>query len=145
MAPTGQGAHPDPHHGEAARRWGDTDAWAESQRRTGAFSDSDWRGAAEEMADLRDRAAALMLGGHGPGSPAAMDLAETARRYIDRRFYPCPPTMHRMLADMYLEDERFADHYDSAAPGLARWWHDAVHANADRAEEYDRESPTGLG
>ncbi len=39
--------------------------------------------------------------------------------------------MHRNLAEMYIADERFAASYEKVAPGLARYVHDAVVANAD--------------
>jgi hypothetical protein len=35
---------------------------------------------------------------------------------------------------MYLADPRFTKSYEDLAPGLAQWFHDAVLANADRAE-----------
>ena len=38
--------------------------------------------------------------------------------------------MHAALADTYVADERFAAHYERLAAGLARYVHDAVHANA---------------
>jgi len=41
--------------------------------------------------------------------------------------------MHRGLAEMYLSDERFTRTYDDMAPGLARYVHDAMLANARRA------------
>ena len=40
--------------------------------------------------------------------------------------------MHRGLAEMYVADERFAATFDTVAPGLARYVHDAIIANADR-------------
>jgi hypothetical protein len=31
---------------------------------------------------------------------------------------------------MYVADPRFTQHYEVVAPGLARYVHDAIHANA---------------
>lgn len=76
--------------------------------------------------------AAALRAGEAPTSERAMDAAEAARRHIHERFYDCPPSMHRNLADLYVTDGRFAKHYEDRAPGLARWVHDAIHANADR-------------
>ena len=42
--------------------------------------------------------------------------------------------MHRDLGDVYVDDGRFAEHYDRRAPGLAAWVRAAVHADADRLE-----------
>ncbi len=41
---------------------------------------------------------------------------------------------HRNLADLYVQDPRFAATYEQLRPGLAQYLRDAVHANADRLE-----------
>jgi hypothetical protein len=61
-----------------------------------------------------------------------MDIAEEHRQHISRNFYDCPPGMHAGLGRMYVEDERFAAHYDQRAPGLAQYVSTAVQANAAR-------------
>jgi hypothetical protein len=38
--------------------------------------------------------------------------------------------MHRGLGEMYLADERFKDHYERVARGLAPYVRDAIAANA---------------
>ncbi len=118
---------------EAEQRWGDTEAWQQSQRRTAALSKDDWvevKRAGEALE--RDLAGALAA-----GVPAddvrAMDLAERHRQGIET-FYDCPYAMHRGLGDMYLADPRFTQHYEDVAPGLAQYLRDAIHANADRHE-----------
>ena len=65
-------------------------------------------------------------------SAAAMDLAEAHRQHIRRWFYDCPPEVHVALGQMYVEDARFAAHYDDITPGLARYVSTAVQANAAR-------------
>ena len=60
-----------------------------------------------------------------------MALAERHRQYISAWFYDCGYDMHRGLAQMYLADERFTQTYENVAPGLARYVHDAITANAD--------------
>ena len=118
---------------EAEQRWGNTDAWAQSQARTATFTKQQWiemKGAGD---DLNRRLAAAMTGGATPDSAQAMDLAEEHRRSIET-FYDCSSAMHRGLGEMYVADERFARTYDAVAPGLAEWLRDAINANADRAE-----------
>jgi MerR family transcriptional regulator, thiopeptide resistance regulator len=118
---------------EAEHRWGDTDAWKQSQQRTSKLSKQQWIEIKEAGDDLNRRLAAAMNGGAAPDSAEAMDLAEEHRRGIET-FYDCSPTMHRHLGDMYVQDERFTRTYDDVAPGLAQWLRDAIHANADRAD-----------
>ena len=62
-----------------------------------------------------------------------MDLAEEHRQQITRYFYECGYKIHRGLAEMYLTDPRFTKNYEDVAPGLARFVHDAILANAERA------------
>ena len=119
---------------EAEERWGDTEAWAQSQRRTSTYTKADWVAIKSEGDAAEAGLAAAMQAGVPASDVRAMDLAEALRQQIDRRFYDCPPGMHRNLADMYLADPRFTAHYDKRAAGLAQYVHDAIHANADRQE-----------
>ncbi len=118
---------------EAEQRWGDSDAWKQSQERTSKLTKQQWIEIKEAGDDLNRRLAAAMTGGAAPDSVEAMDLAEEHRRSIET-FYDCGYQMHRGLGDMYLADERFTRTYEEVAPGLAQWLRDAIHANADRAE-----------
>src|SRR5664279_1073009 len=82
------------HETEAEQRWGDTDAWAQSQRRTSKLTKQQWTEIKETGDDLNRRLAAAMQGGAAPDSTEAMDLAEEHRRAIET-FYDCPHGMHR--------------------------------------------------
>ena len=118
---------------EARQRWGETDAWKQSQSRTAGFTKDDWARYAADTDALHASLVAGFRAGHAPDSAAAMALAEEHRRWVSL-MWDCSPAMHRDLADMYLADERFTRTYEDLAPGLAQWLHDAIHANADRAE-----------
>ena len=119
---------------EAEERWGDTDAYRQSQERTRRYTKDDWRRIAAEGEEVTVRLAALKRAGTPADSVQAMDAAEAHRAQIDRWFYEVDHRMHRGLADMYLADPRFATTYDDREPGLAQYVHDAIHANADRHE-----------
>jgi DNA-binding transcriptional MerR regulator len=118
---------------EAEQRWGDTDAWKQSQARAATLRKEQWVEIKKAGDDLNRRLAETMRSGAAPDSPQAMELAEEHRRGIET-FYDCGYPMHRNLGDMYVQDERFTRTYDEVAPGLAQWLRDAIHANADRAE-----------
>ena len=120
---------------EARERWGDTDAYQESARRAKRYTKDDWKRFKAESEEAGRRWVALVEVGADPKSAAAMDLAEGARLQIDRWFYPCSPDMHRKLADMYVQDPRFAATYEKMAPGMAAFVVAAIHANADRREK----------
>ncbi|MQS10129.1 MerR family transcriptional regulator [Streptomyces alkaliphilus] len=117
---------------EAEERWGDTDAWAESRRRSARYTKEDWQRIKAEDDELNTRIAALVAAGTAPDSPEGMDLAEEHRQRICRRFYPCDHAMHVNLGDMYVADERFTATYERIREGMARWLRDAIRANAAR-------------
>jgi hypothetical protein len=117
---------------EAKARWGKTDSYKESARRTKQYSAEQWAAIKAEGADNEAAFAALLRQGGTAADEAAMELAEAARLHIDRWFYPCSPAMHVGLAEMYVGDARFRAHYDEQEPGLAAFVADAIRANAQR-------------
>ncbi|MFD3677339.1 MerR family transcriptional regulator [Streptomyces sp. NPDC058613] len=123
---------PDDHTEEVERRWGGTDAYAESQRRAATYTKDDWRRIQDQADDLNRRLAALMDSGASAESEAAMDLAEEHRGWISGNHYACSYEMHTCLGEMYVADERFTAHYDALRPGLAVFVRDAITANAIR-------------
>ena len=123
---------PDQYEEEVQERWGETDAYAQSKRRTSKYTKEDWVRIKQEGEDVEARFAAALQAGVPADSEQAMDIAEEHRQQISRNFYDCPPEMHAGLGRMYVEDERFTAHYDQRAPGLARYVSTAVQANAAR-------------
>jgi DNA-binding transcriptional MerR regulator len=121
---------PDRYAEEAEQRWGGTDAYAESVRRTNRYTKADWQRFQAESAAWGRRLTAVMDAGVPADDPAAMDLAEEHRQQIGRWFYDCTYEIHTGLADMYVGDPRFEEHYENLKPGMARYLHDAIHANA---------------
>jgi DNA-binding transcriptional MerR regulator len=116
---------------EAEQRWGNSEAWKQSQARTKGFSKEDWRRLKADGDAFNARLVQAYTSGAAPDSDQATALAEEHREMIGQ-FYDCSYAMHRGLADMYLADERFTRTYEDLTPGLAQWVHDAIHANADR-------------
>ena len=125
----------DEYEQEAQERWGETDAWKQSQSRTQRYSKADWAEVKAEMDAVNAAFVAALHSGAPATSEAAMDAAEQHRRHIDDRFYDLDHTFHRGLADMYVADPRFTKTYEDLAPGLAAYVRDAIHANADRHRE----------
>ena len=118
---------------EAKDKWGDTDAWRESQRRSSSYTKEDWV-EIKAQADANIKGfVEVMRAGEPADSVAAMDLAEEHRAHLARWFYDCAPEMHRGLGDLYLSDERYMAEYDKLHAGFSQYVRDAIHANADRA------------
>jgi MerR family transcriptional regulator, thiopeptide resistance regulator len=119
---------------ETKQRWGHTDAYKESKRRTGSYSKQDWERLGVEAGAIYETFAALMQAGSDPTSPAAMDAAEQHRQHISRWFYPCPRDMHRGLGELYVSDPRFTANIDRVRAGMSQYMKEAFRANADRGE-----------
>ncbi|MDF2090867.1 MerR family transcriptional regulator [Knoellia sp. 3-2P3] len=118
---------------EAEERWGDSDAWRQSQERTKGYTKADWEEVKAESDRTHQAFTDVMDAGEPPTSEAAMDAAELHRASM-QRFYDCGYEMHRNLADLYVSDPRFTATYDEIRPGMAHYVRDAIHANADRHE-----------
>jgi DNA-binding transcriptional MerR regulator len=110
---------------EAEERWGETDAWKQSQQRVSQFSKEDWIAIKADGDALLEALARAKRDGVQPGSAPANELAARHRASIER-FYDCGDDMHRNLVEMYLADERFTRYYDDVEPGLAQFLHDIV-------------------
>jgi MerR family transcriptional regulator, thiopeptide resistance regulator len=117
---------------EAEERWGDTDAWRESRRRTAAYTKDDWIAIKAEADANIAGFADVIRAGEPPTRSAAMELAEEHRQHLTRWFYDCGYGMHRGLAELYISDPRYMASYDEIAPGFSQYVHDAIMANADR-------------
>jgi MerR family transcriptional regulator, thiopeptide resistance regulator len=124
------GFDPSEYEDEARERWGDTDAYRESARRTRSYAEAEWASIRSEAEAIVRELVALKRSGEPADGAAARAVAERHREHISRWFYPCSPAMHQGLGEMYVADERFAQTYEREAIGLAAYVRDAIVANA---------------
>ncbi len=117
---------------EARQRWGGSEAYAESERRTRGYSKQDWVDLKEEMGAVTTGIAAVM--GQDPGSPEVQEKVGAWFDLINQRFYTCTPEIFRGLGEMYVADPRFTATYENVKPGLAQFVRDAMVIYADRLE-----------
>ena len=115
---------------EAEQRWGDTEAWKQSQQRVSRMTKQEWLEVKADGDALLAALAQAKRDGVAPGSPEADALAARHRASIER-FYDCGDELHRGLAELYLADERFTRYYDDVEPGLAQFVHDVVVASIE--------------
>lgn len=123
-----EGFDPADHEDEVKARWGETEAYRESSRRTKGYGDADWRAIKAEQTAIWEAAAQAMKDRIAPDSDAAQAIVERHRRHIDRWFYPLSAAMHARLADMWETDARFAANIDRHGEGLTPWIAAAVRA-----------------
>ncbi|MGI5865617.1 MAG: MerR family transcriptional regulator, partial [Myxococcales bacterium] len=125
---------PKQYQEEVEQRWGETDAYRESARRTARYGKKEWEQIKAEGGAIQKEFAEAMAAGIAPTDVRAMDLAEKHRKYLERWFYKCPREMHRGLGEMYVADPRFTENIDRLRPGLAAYQRDAFVANSKRSD-----------
>jgi hypothetical protein len=123
---------PEQYAEEAEQRWGETEAYRDSQRRVQRYTKQDWLTLKAEAERTSGALVAAMRSGTPAGSTEAMDLAEAHRQHITKWFYDCSYEIHKGLGEMYVTDDRFRAFYERIAPGLAEYFRDAIVANAER-------------
>lgn len=121
---------------EAKERWGNTDAYRQSQERVKKFTKEDWQKIkADTDANLR-ALVALLDAGKKPDDPEVQ--AEVVKHHagIDR-FYDCTMQIYRGLAEGYVADQRFADFYREYDERLPEFLSAAMKVFCDEKERTD--------
>ena len=109
---------------EARERWGQTEAYKESERRAAGYGAKDWETIRKEMDEVFGGFAALV--GQDPTSPAVRAQVERWRAVLASRFYACDDAMLANLGAMYLADERFTKTLDAYGEGTAKLMSEAM-------------------
>ena len=113
---------------EVRARWGESDAYRESARRTSRYTPADFAAAKKDQ----EAATELFVHAFGNSLPIISESAQNAvsahREAISKWFYPCTVEMQKNLAVMYIEDPRFKEYYEGRVRGLAQYVHDAIMA-----------------
>lgn len=109
---------------EAKQRWGHTEAYRESQKRTAAYGKQDWKAVQAEMDAMFAGFAALV--GKDPTGPEVRAQVCAWQALITKRFYACSEEMLAGLGEMYLADERFQATLDAYGPGTAALMSEAM-------------------
>jgi DNA-binding transcriptional MerR regulator len=127
-----EGFEPSRYEEEAEQRWGHSDAFAESKKRTSRYTQQDWQRFMAEQAVIYGAVVGALRAGKSPTDPEALAAAERHRESIERWFYPCSHEMHCNLAAMYEQDPRFAENIDKYGVGLTPFLVSAIRENAKR-------------
>ena len=113
---------------EVQERWGNTDAYKQSQTKSSKYSKEDFEAAKVDQ----EAATELFVYAFGNSLPFDSDRTRAAvvahRDAITKWFYDCSVEMQKNLALMYIEDPRFKEYYDGRVRGLAQYVHDAIHS-----------------
>lgn len=109
---------------EAEERWGGTDAYAQSQKRTNSYNKEDWARIQGEAQAIYDAFAAAMK--NDPASDAVQALVARWQQHITHNYYDCTKEILAGLGQMYTADQRFTQNIDKTAPGLAAFISSAI-------------------
>jgi DNA-binding transcriptional MerR regulator len=123
------GFDPAQYEAEVEERWGNTDAYKESQKRVKRYGKAEWDAIKAEGDAIYRKLADLMAAGTPARDPAVQAAAEEHREHISKWFYPCSKEIHRGLGEMYVADPRFTANLDRYAPGFAQFLRDAFAAS----------------
>jgi len=115
---------------EVEAKWGDSEAYKESKRRTQQYRDEEWQKIKTENDVLLAQLADFQKQGLAPTDPAVLKAIDEYRLHIDRCYYPCSKTMHAQLGQLYVNDLRFKANFDKIQMGLAEFIQAACAANA---------------
>ncbi|MBO9540344.1 MerR family transcriptional regulator [bacterium] len=117
---------------EAKARWGQSNAWKESEERSAKYTKGDWLDIKTELQAISENLASLM--DRDPADPIVQEGVGRWWQMINERFYSLTPEIFRGLGDMYVADPRFTETYDKVKPGLAAFMQRAMHVYADAQE-----------
>jgi DNA-binding transcriptional MerR regulator len=117
---------PRDYEDEVQARWGETDAYAESARRTAAYTKADWERIRSESDEITAALVAALDRGAAPGDPAVQEIVDRHWRHLARWFYTPTSEMYAGLGDLYVNDPRFTKNIDAARRGLAAFQREAM-------------------
>ncbi len=109
---------------EAKERYGDSEAFRQSEERTAGYGKEDWNRVKDETDRIFMSFKKAM--DEGRSEDGVVDLVEEWKDFISSSFYDCTPEILSGLGEMYVEDERFKKNLDSYGKGLAEYISGAI-------------------
>ena len=111
---------------EVKQRWGATDAYEQSERKSARRTETENAAVLAGLDDIFAGFAALR--GGDSASPAARAAVEGLKKYISDNMYECTDEILAGLGLMYVGDERFKANIDRHGEGTAQFAADAIAA-----------------
>lgn len=119
---------PAEYEDEAKERWGESDAYKQSVKRTSQYTKVDWLRNKAEVSEIYAAFVALMSNSVPPASAEAAEVVERHRAHISHWYYDCTKEIHAGLGQMYVADPRFTKNIDKHGEGLATYMSEAIAA-----------------
>jgi DNA-binding transcriptional MerR regulator len=125
--------HKEKYAKETEEKYGNTDAYKESQKKTSSYDKNDWAIIQKEADEIYRKIGSNM--DKSPEDNEVQELVEEWRNHITKYYYNCTPEIFRGLGDMYVYDERFTENIDKYGKGLANFLRDAMNVYCDKLEK----------
>ena len=97
---------------EARKRWGNTEAYRESQEKTAGKTETQLQQYGSELMAYFSRLGAVKNA--APSDPAAQSIVAELQQFITEHYYNCTKEIFSGLGQMYVADERFQKNIDAA-------------------------------
>lgn len=117
---------------EVKEKYGNTDAYKESQKKTSGYTKKDWGDISIKSDEIYKRLASLM--DKDIDDPEVQEVIGNWRQFITDNFYQCTLEIFRGLGDLYVSDERFTKNIDKYHAGLAEFMRKAIHYYCDHQQ-----------
>ena len=111
---------------EAKQRWGNTDAYKESQAKTAGYSKDKWNEAVGGMNSIFAELAECKSREDSAGSTNVQNLVKKLQDYITANFYHCTDEILAGLGQMYVGDERFKNNINTHGENTAEFVSEAI-------------------
>lgn len=109
------------YNNEVKERWGNTESYAEFNKKTKGYSKERFAGINTGLEYIFRDFAKLLQSGAEPDSPEAQALVKKLQDYITEHYYTCTDEILAGLGQMYVADERFKHNIDKYADGTAEF------------------------
>ena len=111
---------------EVKQRWGNTDAYKESEQKTAGYTADKRNEVNAGLNAVLAEFAAALKDGATPESEIAQSLVQKLQQYITNNFYTCTGEILAGLGQMYVADERFKSNIDQNGEGAAEFISEAI-------------------
>jgi hypothetical protein len=122
--------HKEKYTKETKDRYGHTNVYKESVKKTSKYTKEDWARIFAEKEIIDQKIINNM--DKGPKDLIVQEEIEKLRQHITSNYYNCTVEIFRGLGDLYVQDERFTKNIDKNKPGYAAFLREAIHYYCDQ-------------
>ena len=109
------------YEAEARKRWGNTEAYREHEKKTSRYTKEKWTEANDGLMAIFAEFATCKANGAAPDSSEAQALVAKLQAHITANYYTCTDEILAGLGKMYVADERFKKNIDKYVEGTAEF------------------------